>query len=132
MTFDVQAYCLSRPEATEHYAQGAETPVYRVCHKTFAQYFVDAGEASTPVPCVNLKCDPDQARALREQYPSIVPGHHMNKKHWNTVKLDGTVPEAELQRLVDLSYALVVQGLPTPERLALEQRHSPDALYRAL
>lgn len=79
---------------------------------------------------VNLKCDPDHASSLRDIFTAVQPAYHMNKKHWNTVSLDGTIPRGEIERLVDHSYQLVVQGLTKKQRQALEIKYGPEALYR--
>jgi predicted DNA-binding protein (MmcQ/YjbR family) len=68
---------------------------------------------------MNLKCDPDRAALLRDQYRAITPGYHMNKRHWNTLTLDGTLPAALVRELIEHSYALVVAGLPAKVRAAL-------------
>jgi predicted DNA-binding protein (MmcQ/YjbR family) len=67
----------------------------------------------------NVKCDPDKALELREQYPCVRPGFHMNKKHWNTIEPDGLISNALLQSWIDHSYDIVVKGLPKKEQLAL-------------
>jgi predicted DNA-binding protein (MmcQ/YjbR family) len=68
---------------------------------------------------INLKCDPDKAEELREVYSSVIPAFHMNKKHWNTVILDGQVSAKLIREMIDDSYALVVQSLPLKERKKL-------------
>jgi len=67
-------------------------------------------------PRVSLKCDPMRALALRARYPAAQPGYHQDKRHWNTLLLDGTIPAAELQALIEHSYALVVAGLRRADR----------------
>jgi predicted DNA-binding protein (MmcQ/YjbR family) len=67
---------------------------------------------------LNLKCDPAKAEILREIYPAILPGYHMNKRHWNTIILDGSIAAAEILSMIDDSYALVVKGLPKARRPA--------------
>ncbi|HMB91985.1 MAG TPA: MmcQ/YjbR family DNA-binding protein, partial [Rhodothermales bacterium] len=67
-------------------------------------------------PTLSLKCDPTEALMLRERYVAVRPGYHMNKKHWNTVTLDGSVPGDEIRTMIDASYALVVQGLKKADR----------------
>lgn len=99
-----------KPQAKENFPFGPEVAVYKVCHKMFATLTVESG-----LPRINLKCDPDEAVMLREQYPAIQPGHHMNKKHWNTVYLDGSLSTELLERLIDHSYELVINNLPTAE-----------------
>lgn len=70
---------------------------------------------------MNLKCEPERAPELRERYPAVEPGYHMNKKHWNTVVLDGSIPEAEIIEMIATSYRLVVAGLTKRQRAALER-----------
>jgi predicted DNA-binding protein (MmcQ/YjbR family) len=100
--------CLSLPSATSDFPFDEVTEAFRVRGKIFALYF---GAQKRPVE-VNLKCDPDLAADLRAAYPDIRPGWHMNHQHWNTVRLDGEVPEAKLEWLVRHSYECVVAGLP--------------------
>jgi predicted DNA-binding protein (MmcQ/YjbR family) len=71
----------------------------------------------TVPPSVNLKCDPDFALELRDRYEQVRPGYHMNKKHWNTVLLDGGIPENEIRRMIDQSYELVVKSLPKAQAI---------------
>lgn len=125
--FNCRTYCLSRPETTEDFPFGPEVAVYRVRGKMFALY----SEEKSGLGSVNLKCDPAQALALRDIFPAVTAGYHMNKKHWNTVLLDGSIPRGELERLVDHSYALVVKKLPKAERQFLELRYAAGDLYRA-
>jgi len=79
---------------------------------------------------MNLKCDPDEASFLRDTFPAVQPGYHMNKTHWNTVLLDGSIPRGEIERMIDRSYGLVVRKLSKAERTALEVRHGRGAIYR--
>lgn len=123
---DVPEYCLAKPEACETFPFGPEVTVYRVKHKMFALY--SDGEGG--VPTVNLKCEPNQALALRDIWSAVTPGYHMNKKHWNTVILDGSIPDSEIERMIDQSYTLVVHGLTQADREALESRYPADQLYR--
>ncbi len=69
---------------------------------------------------INIKCDPENAVELREQYASVQPGYHMNKKHWNTVRIDGSISDKLLRQWIDDSYQLVVAGLTKTQKLALE------------
>ena len=109
----VRDYCASRKGASAEYPFGPGARVYKVLGKMFAL-------VSDDEPSVNLKCDPVLAEVLRETYPAVRPGYHMNKRHWNTVDLDGDVPDAELVGMIDHSYELVVKGLSkvARERLA--------------
>jgi predicted DNA-binding protein (MmcQ/YjbR family) len=94
----------------EDYPFGGEVVVFKVAGKMFALM------AMGPHSGVSLKCDPDFAVALRRRYAAITAGYHLNKRHWNTVTLDGSVPEDELLDLIDHSYELVVARLPRAER----------------
>ena len=111
---DVCAYCLSFPGAEETTPFGPEVLVYKVRGKMFALTVLE----ELP-PRVNLKCDPDRAVELRDQYEAIVPGYHMNKKHWNTLDLSGGLPSALVKELIDHSYKLVVASLPNRVRVGL-------------
>jgi len=100
-------YCLRKPGATEDMPFGEDVLVFRVGGKMFALAPLDEVPATA-----NLKCDPDFALELRDRYEQVRPGYHMNKKHWNTVEIDSEIPDAELQRMIDHSYELVMQTLP--------------------
>jgi predicted DNA-binding protein (MmcQ/YjbR family) len=102
----LREYCLAKPGSTEDTPFDANTLCFRVCGKIYALVDMDRFES------INLKCDPERAVELREQYEGISPGYHMNKKHWNTVKLGGSVPDPVLLQLVDHSYQLVLNSLP--------------------
>ena len=105
-----RTYCLSKPGTTEETPFGPETLVLKVMGKMFALTGVDNFEH------IALKVEPENGAALREQYTSVVPAYHMNKKHWNTVTIDGTIPAAEIRAMIDHSYELVVKGLRKSER----------------
>jgi predicted DNA-binding protein (MmcQ/YjbR family) len=101
---DIEAlreYCISKKGATESFPFGEETLVFKVTGKIFALVNLD-GDLS-----INLKCDPVLAIDLRERYSAVTPGYHMNKKHWNTVLLDGSVPDKEVFSWIDHSYNLI-------------------------
>lgn len=98
---------ISRPQTTEEFPFGPEAAVYKVAGKMFAILSPD----KLP-PALNLKCDPDRAVELRAEYEAILPGYHMNKKHWNTLELDGSLPDPLVIELIDHSFELVVAGLP--------------------
>ena len=104
-------YCLGKPAATEGTPFGPDNIVFKVEGKMFALAALD----EVP-PAVNLKCDPDLALELRDRYAQVRPGYHMNKKHWNTVELDGVIPGKEIRKMVDHSYDLVVESLPKNRR----------------
>jgi|SRR5882724_847989 len=108
---DFREYCLSKPRATEGMPFGPDVLVFKVAGKMFAL----AALNELP-PTVNLKCDPDLALDLRDRYEQVRPGYHMNKKHWNTVAIEGGIPVVELRRMIDHSYELVVERLPKAAR----------------
>ena len=120
---DVRVYLLSKPETVEDFPFGPQAAVYKIAGKMFALTFERGGQ-----PCVNLKCDPFEAQQLRDVFDTILPGYHMNKRHWITVILDGAVPDAELRRLIDYSYTLVIAQLPKAVRQGLQLRHGLDSL----
>jgi predicted DNA-binding protein (MmcQ/YjbR family) len=108
------AACGAKPGSAEDYPFGDEVAVFKVAGRMFA--LVSLG---SPPGSVSLKCDPDLAPALRDRYAAITPGYHLNKRHWNTVELDGSVPGDELLDLIDHSYDLVVARLPKAQRQSL-------------
>ena len=112
-----RTYCLAKPGTTEELPFGPDTLVFKVMGKMFAATGLDSD-----VLTVNLKCDPARALRLREQYPQVQPGYHMNKKHWNTVHFEDGLDEALLLEFIDHSYALVVRGLPKRDREALAEK----------
>lgn len=106
---------LSLPETTEETPFGPDVLVYKVAGKMFATLSPEDVPAQ-----MNLKCDPDRALDLRENYPStILPGYHMNKRHWNTLVLNGSLPPSLVSELIRHSYELVVANLPKKDRLRL-------------
>lgn len=109
-----RSYCLSKKGVTEEFPFDPTTVVYKVMGKMFALADVDRFDS------INLKCDPDKAEDLRERYEQVQPGYHMSKKHWNTVLIDGTLPDALIRQWIDHSYDLVVEGLPMKFRSRLQ------------
>jgi predicted DNA-binding protein (MmcQ/YjbR family) len=113
----VREYILSKPFAVETFPFGEGVSVFKVKHKMFATLTIgkmdneDSECADKANGWVNLKCDPQEAIMLRDIFPSVIPGYHMSKVHWNTVKLDGSVPQGELQRMMDNSFNLVVSNM---------------------
>jgi len=108
-------YCLSKPGTTESFPFDEHTLVFKVLNKMFAL----TGLQRTPF-AINLKCDPERAIQLREEYEEIQPGYHMNKKLWNTVDCEGEVSDILLYELIDHSYDLVVKSLPKSKRALLD------------
>jgi predicted DNA-binding protein (MmcQ/YjbR family) len=103
--------CLSFPGAEETFPFGPNTSVFKVSGKMFALSQLDADSLQ-----VSLKCEPPLAEALRESYPAVLPGYHLNKRHWNTVVIDGSLPEQMVSDLIEDSYDLVVAQLPASRR----------------
>jgi predicted DNA-binding protein (MmcQ/YjbR family) len=109
-----RTYCLAKPGTTEERPFGPDTLVFKVMGKMFAL----TGDEPTPAS-VNLKCDPDDALFFRQKFEGVRPGYHMDKKHWNTVDLNGDVPDSLIYEMIDDSYELVVKGLRKKDRDAL-------------
>ena len=105
---------LSKPGAEETTPFGPDVLVYKVGGKMFALTVPDDFPAR-----INLKCDPERSVMLREEHAAITPGYHMNKRHWNTVVLDGSLPAKLVRELIDHSYELVVASLPKAVRAKL-------------
>ena len=101
----LRAYCLSKPGVEETLPFGPDTLVYKVGGKAFLLTGLDNSELR-----FNVKCDPVVAEELRERHSCVLPGYHMNKKHWNTIVVDGSVSTAQLKEWIDHSYALVSGG----------------------
>ncbi|MCU0514496.1 MAG: MmcQ/YjbR family DNA-binding protein [Anaerolineae bacterium] len=119
---DLRALCLACHGAVEDFPFGDDVAVYKVCGKIFALLPVN------PAPLtISLKCDPLEAELLREKYPAITAGYHLNKRHWNTIHLDGSLPPEEVSAMIADSYALVVRALPRKDRDAL---HAQSAAAR--
>ncbi|WP_328538870.1 MmcQ/YjbR family DNA-binding protein [Streptomyces sp. NBC_00344] len=112
---ELRSFCLEFNAATEEFPFNPEVSVFKVCGKVFALTHLD-GDPLT----VSLKCDPDEAVRLRAAHRAIVPGWHLNKRHWNTVTV-GQVPDRLVRELIEDSYDLVVAGLPKAERLRLDR-----------
>ena len=122
---DARGYLLQRPEAFEDFPFGPDVYVYKIRNKMFATLGSDDSVAR-----MNLKCDPEEAMILRDVFDAVSPGYHMNKAHWNTVLLNGSIPRGEIERMIDRSYGLVVKSLKKAERIALEVRYGQSILYR--
>lgn len=98
-------FLLAFPETSEEFPFGPEAAVYKVAGKMFALLIPDDMPAR-----MNLKCDPDRAVVLRDEHAAILPGYHMNKRHWNTLELDGSLPDDFVEELIGHSFDLVVAG----------------------
>ena len=128
-------YLANKPEAKLSFPFDPDVYVYKVCNKMFA-LISPTGMAgpSNPnkVSQMNLKCDPFHAQELRDVFPAVIAGYHMNKKHWNTLILDGTLPPSEIIRLMDHSYALITHKLTRAHKTPLELKYGQEALYKGL
>jgi len=101
----IREFCLGMKGVTESFPFDEDTLVFKVMGRIFALVSLESRS-------INLKCDPEKAITLREEYTAVTPGYHMNKKYWNTIQLDGTVPERLIREWITESYDLVVEGLP--------------------
>lgn len=112
---EIRNYCLNKREVTEGMPFGDTVVVYKVAGKVFLLVSLDESHLQ-----FNAKCEPAKAIELREEYDCVQPGYHMNKKHWNTIKVDGSVGDKMLMAWIDHSYDMVVKGLPQKERIRLQ------------
>ena len=110
-----RAHCLRKNKVTESFPFDEDTLVFKVMNKMFCLANL------TPPHTINLKCGPEEAIERRENYESVSPGYHMNKKYWITVQLDGSVPSKVVQNWIDDSYNLVVSGLPKKLKAELKE-----------
>jgi predicted DNA-binding protein (MmcQ/YjbR family) len=110
----LRRYCLSFPGSVETFPFGPEASVFKVAGKMFALSQL----AQRPLR-VSLKCDPMLAEQLREAHAAVLPGYHLNKRHWNTVIIDGSLPEQMIKDMIEDSYDLVINQLPRTRRPAL-------------
>jgi len=113
---ELRSYCLTRKAALEDFPFGEEVAVYKVMGKIFALLPVEGSMT------ISLKCDPIFAQLLRDTYPAVTPGWHLNKKHWNSVKVDGSIAEDEILEMIDHSYEQVVKGLTRAQRETLAKQ----------
>jgi len=110
-----RTYCLGKKGVTEEFPFGEETLVFKVMGKMFALTDVQGFSS------VNLKCDPEEGVELREKYAAVLPGYHMNKKHWITVLMDGSIADKQLKQWIDRSYDLVAATLPRAQKQQLNE-----------
>jgi predicted DNA-binding protein (MmcQ/YjbR family) len=114
---ELRNHCLSLTGAEETFPFGPRTSVFKVAGKMFALSQLDADALR-----VSLKCEPALAEALRETHAAVIPGYHLNKRHWNTVILDGSLPDETIRDMIEDSYDLVVSKLARADRRALDWR----------
>lgn len=112
----LKSILLSKRGSFEDFPFGPEVSVFKVAGKIFA--LTDPNDKPLRV---NLKCHPDEAELQRSMFEAVLPGYHMNKRHWNTVILDGSIPEPLIEEMIDTSYELVVKGLKRSEKQKLEK-----------
>lgn len=112
----LREYCIRKKGVTEEFPFNEETLVFKVMGKMFLLASLD----SYPLQ-INLKCDPEKAIELREEYEAVQPGYHMSKKHWNTVILDGSVPPRKIFEWIDDSYNLVISGLKKSDKSRIQK-----------
>jgi predicted DNA-binding protein (MmcQ/YjbR family) len=114
---DLRNYCIQKPYVTEELPFGPDTLVFKVATKVFLLTGLDSPDFR-----FNVKCDPELAIQLREQYPCVQPGYHMNKKHWNTINVDGSVNDKKLKEWIDHSYQSVFDSLQKNVKIALSNK----------
>jgi predicted DNA-binding protein (MmcQ/YjbR family) len=112
---ELRDYCLSLPATSEDFPFDETSLVFKVGKKIFALTDLEG-----PL-FINLKCNPAKAIELREEYPAVRPGFHMNKKHWNTIEVDGSVSDDRLQQWIKESYNLVVEGMTRKEKELIQK-----------
>jgi len=111
----LRKYCLSKKNVIEDFPFDETTLTFKIKGKMFCLIDIDNPDS------INLKCDPERAVELREKYEEIIPGFHMNKKHWNTVDIRGTLKDSLIIKMIDESYELVVETLPKKLRSELTE-----------
>ena len=112
----IRNYCLCKNGVKESLPFDELSPVYKVMEKIFLI------SSLNPPYSINVKCDPEKAVELRERYDAVIPGYHMNKKHWNTILVDGALRNELIYRWIDDSYNLVVKGLRKTEKEILQNK----------
>ena len=121
----VREYLLNKPETTLERPFGPEVEVFKVKGKMFATLSLGKGnEKDTDGKmaghwCMNVKCDPEEAVMLRDIFAAVIPGYHMNRALWNTVILDGSIPQGEIERMIDNSFLLVVAKMTKKDQQSL-------------
>jgi predicted DNA-binding protein (MmcQ/YjbR family) len=103
-------YCLSKENAQESFPFGDDTLVFKVMNKIFLLCGLEHSDR------FNVKCDPEKALLLREEFDEVQPGWHMNKTHWNTVFMNGRLSDYQLKEMIDHSYDLIISSLPKNKR----------------
>lgn len=115
-------YLLTKPESFQDFPFGDDIEVFKVKGKMFATLAIGKmgkGDGDKEDWWMNLKCDPQEAEMLRDIFPSVIPGYHMNKRLWNTIILDGSIPQGEIERMIDNSFKLVVSKMTKKEQQSI-------------
>lgn len=110
----IREYCLAKNKVEEGFPFGETVLVFKVRGKLFLLARLDTAALE-----FNVKCDPEKAIEWREQFPAVTPGYHMNKRLWNTITMDGSIPTRVIKEMIDDSYALVVKSLPKKDQTGL-------------
>ena len=119
-------YLLTKPESIEDYPFGPDVAVFKVKGKMFATLAysnIEIEGKKQKQARMNLKCNPDQALMLRKIFSAVIPGYHMNKKHWNTICLDGSIPASEIKSMINHSFGLVINSLKVAEKNAMRIKY---------
>ena len=119
---DAEQYLLKNPEARVDYPFGDDIKVFKVKSKVFATLAIGKmgkGGCEKSYWWLNLKCDPDEAVMLRDIFSSVIPGYHMNKRLWNTIILDDSIPQGEIERMMDNSFKLVVNKMTKKDQQSI-------------
>jgi predicted DNA-binding protein (MmcQ/YjbR family) len=117
-----EQYLLNQPETTLDFPFGDDVKVFKVKNKMFATLAIGKmgkGDGDKQDWWMSLKCDPDEAVMLRDIFSSVVPGYHMNKRLWNTIILDGSIPKGEIERMMDNSFKLVVSKMTKKDQKSI-------------
>ncbi len=115
-------YLLKKSESHQTFPFGDNVEILKVKNKMFATLSIGKmgkGDGDKKDWWMNLKCDPKEAVMLRDIFPSIIPGYHMNKRHWNTIILDGSIPQGEIERMIDNSFKLVVSKMTKKDQQSI-------------
>ena len=115
----LQKHLMSKPETTEEKPFGPQVLVYKVMGKMFALVAWEQDPLH-----LSVKCDPEEAILLRKQYEAITAGYHLSKTHWNTIVLDGSIPDDEIYEMIDDSYELIVEKMPKRDQAKIREQNS--------
>lgn len=121
---EIRNYCMKKPGSSEDFPFDFDVLAIRLSGKIYLLTDIKVSPLK-----INLKCDPEKTLYLREKYKDIIlPGHHMNKKHWNTVIINGSIPENEIYKMIDESYSLVYKGLNRGQQEQINSNKTTETL----